>query len=198
MAIGTVVPEFSVMNILVAVCARSELNSFEYREFLAVSYRRGVASVTVNPCVSSRQFELCGCMVESRGGFKSILRVTTGATVSKSTLMIICVAAEAVLFETEKGSSRSFCSFSFNKFCLMTAGTRELLVFPLQFVSCTGVVKTVLNEVDYFVASAMVFAVACITHLPSGFTGMETPAGISECGNLCVACQTLGVRDLVS
>lgn len=65
MAIGTAVTEFSIMNILVTVCARCELNSFEYLELLAVPDGAGVASVAIDSCVGSRQFELCGRMVES-------------------------------------------------------------------------------------------------------------------------------------
>ena len=112
--------------------------------------------------------------------------------------MIICVTAEAVLFETEKGSSRSFCSFSFYEFCLMASGAGELFVFSLQLITCTGMVETVLNEVDYFVASAVVFTVACITHLPSGFTGVQTPACISQCGNFGVTGKTLGIGYLIA
>jgi len=58
-------------------------------------------------------------MVKSRRGCERILVMAVGTGVPKGTLVKIGMAAQAILFEPEKSSSRSFGGRPFDEFRLM-------------------------------------------------------------------------------
>ena len=95
--------ELILMGVLMAVCARSKLNSTELLEFFAIYHFNLMAFQAIDSFMLSFQLKSCRGVVEFRGALKRFRCVAIEACLRKCLMMIILVACKTGCLNTHVG-----------------------------------------------------------------------------------------------
>ena len=130
-ALPAVLPEFILMDILMAVGAIGKPDTGEFLEFYAILYRNRMTFYARNILMHPRQRKVGRSMAEFRDWFEGFGSMTIRTQGRKGVLVIIGMTAQAIGPQSEIGELLGPDRFVCNEFILMT-------ILTGSFCMCTG------------------------------------------------------------